>query len=58
MSVKDLEKLLKANLAHEMTPQQREAQRRSFAYGTAKAANSAVTRETVDSAADASHTGS
>jgi hypothetical protein len=34
-----------------MTPQQNEAQRRSFAYGTANIENEDVTRETVREAA-------
>jgi hypothetical protein len=44
----DLAKLLTANLAREMTPEQKEAQRRSFVYGTTKIENEAVTRDTVD----------
>lgn len=35
-----------------MTPAEREAQRRSFAYGNTKLANEAVTRELIDRAAD------
>lgn len=35
-----------------MNPEQAEAQRRSFAYGNAKAENDRVTREMVDRAAD------
>ncbi|MEO8843307.1 MAG: hypothetical protein ABI591_12755 [Kofleriaceae bacterium] len=53
MSTKDLEALLKANLSREMTPEQKEAQRRSFVYGTTKIENNAITRATVDSAANA-----
>jgi len=44
----DLAKLLTANLTREMTPAQKEAQRRSFVYGTTKIENEAVTRDTVD----------
>jgi len=51
MSTKDLEKLLKENLSREMTPEQKEAQRRSFVYGTTKIENNAITRATVDAAA-------
>ena len=35
------------------TPEQREAQRRSFAYGNSKIENDRITREMVDRAADA-----
>ena len=35
------------------TDEQREAQRRSFAYGNVKIENSRVTREMIDRAADA-----
>ena len=35
-----------------MSPEDAEAQRRSFAYGNAKAENDDVTREMVDRAAD------
>jgi hypothetical protein len=37
---------------HEMTPEEREAQRRSFAYGNAVIDNPNVTREMVDAAAE------
>lgn len=36
----------------QMTPQEKERQRRSFAYGNAKIENEHVTREMVDSAAE------
>jgi hypothetical protein len=49
----DLKELLTANLTREMTPEQKEAQRRSFAYGNTKIENASITRETVDKAADA-----
>ncbi len=51
MSTKDLAKLLTENLMREMTPEQKEAQRRSFVYGTTKIENEAITRETVNQAA-------
>jgi hypothetical protein len=47
-----LVKLLTANLTREMTPEQKEAQRRSFVYGNTKIENDAITRETVDRAAE------
>lgn len=37
--------------ANPMTPEQAEAQRRSFAYGNTNIENPLITRETVDSAA-------
>ena len=40
-----------------MTHEEREEQRRSFAYGNANLANEAVTREMVDDAADAEEKG-
>jgi hypothetical protein len=46
-----LEELLKAGRAVEMTDTDREAQRRSFAYGNTKIENDLITRETVDKAA-------
>jgi hypothetical protein len=52
MSTTDLAKLLAANLNREMTPEQKEAQRRSFVYGNTKIENDAITRDTVDKAAD------
>lgn len=52
MSTKELEELLKANLSREMTPAQKEAQRRSFVYGTTKIDNNAITRSTVDNIAN------
>jgi hypothetical protein len=50
----DLAKILEANLTREMTPAQKETQRRSFVYGNTKIDNDAVTRDTVDKAADSS----
>lgn len=52
MSTTDLAKLLAANLNREMTPEQKEAQRRSFVYGNTKIENDAITRDTVDKAAE------
>ena len=52
MSNTDLAKLLAANLTREMTPEQKEAQRRSFVYGNTKIENDAITRDTVDKAAE------
>lgn len=52
MSTNDLTKLLTASLAREMTPEQKEAQRRSFVYGNTKIENDAITRDTVDKAAE------
>ena len=46
-----LEDLVKAGRAVEMTETDREAQRRSFAYGNTKIENDLITRETVDKAA-------
>ncbi len=50
--MKDLAKLLLVARAHPMTPEQREAQRRSFAFGNASIENPRVTRELVDRVAD------
>ena len=47
-----LAKLLTANLTREMTPEQKEAQRRSFVYGNTKIENEAITRDTVNKAAE------
>jgi hypothetical protein len=44
--------LMVSLLGLEMAGEQREAQRRSFAYGNTNLSNRAVTRETVDQAAD------
>ncbi len=49
---KELEELLERSKAIVMTPEQREEQRRSFAYGNAKISNPNVTREMVDRAAE------
>lgn len=49
---KQLEKLLEAAKKVVPTPEEKEQQRRSFAYGNTKIENSRITREMVDSAAD------
>ena len=50
--LRELEELLTKVRDVRMTPEEREAQRRSFAYGNAKGSNPAVTREMVDRAAE------
>ncbi|MES2326890.1 MAG: hypothetical protein V4499_06115 [Pseudomonadota bacterium] len=47
-----LQKLIDASRNRQMTPEEQEAQRRSFAYGNAHIENERVTREMVDEAAD------
>ncbi len=47
-----LEKLIEAARQREMSSAEKEAQRRSFAYGNAHIENDRVTREMVDKAAD------
>jgi hypothetical protein len=49
---KRLQELLDAARTRVSTPQEREAQRRSFAYGNTKIENSRITRETVDREAE------
>jgi len=49
---KELEKLLEDARSVQMTPAQKEEQRRSFAYGNAKLENEFVTREMIDDAAE------
>jgi hypothetical protein len=49
---RELEKLLEKAKAGEMTAEEKEAQRRSFAYGNAKIENERITRETVDKEAE------
>ena len=51
MSDRNLKLLMDRARCIEMTPTDKEAQRRSFAYGNANIENSAVTREVVDKAA-------
>ncbi len=50
---KNLESLLDAARKVVPTPEEKEQQRRSFAYGNTKIENSRITREMVDTAADA-----
>ena len=47
-----LKVLLQRARSVEMTPQEKERQRRSFAYGNAKIENDHVTREMIDEAAE------
>jgi len=49
---KQLDTLIERAKRAEMTPEQCEEQRRSFAYGNTKFENDAITRETVDQAAE------
>ncbi len=51
MTQHDLNLLIERARHIEMTPREREQQRRSFAYGNANIENAAVTREVVDIAA-------
>lgn len=48
----ELQKLIDASRGTPMTEAQKEAQRRSFAYGNAHIENERVTREMVDAAAE------
>lgn len=48
MTAKDLEQLVEQARRVEMTPTQREAQRRSFVYGTTKLENKYITEEMVN----------
>jgi hypothetical protein len=50
---RQLENLLEAAKKVVMSPEEKEQQRRSFAYGNTKIENSRITREMVDEAADA-----
>ena len=52
MTQSDLEKLLEKARTVRATPADREAQRRSFAYGNTRAENDRITRKTIDDAAD------
>lgn len=47
-----LQKLIDASRGRSMSDAEKEAQRRSFAYGNAHIENDRVTREMVDEAAD------
>lgn len=49
---KSLERLIALADKVQMTPQERERQRRSFAYGSARIENDRVTPEMVDEAAE------
>lgn len=49
---KNLESLLEAARKVVLTPEEKEQQRRSFAYGNTKIENSRITREMVDHAAE------
>jgi hypothetical protein len=48
----DLQKLTELARAVEMTPQEREAQRQSFAYGSAFIENANITRDSIRRAAE------
>ncbi|MGH6696071.1 MULTISPECIES: hypothetical protein [unclassified Sphingopyxis] len=48
----DLQKLIDASRGRPMSDAEKEAQRRSFAYGNAHIENDRVTREMVDEAAE------
>ena len=50
--IENLKILLEAAKKVVPTPEEKEQQRRSFAYGNTKIENSRITREMVDSAAD------
>jgi hypothetical protein len=47
-----LEKLIDAARNREFAPEEREAQRRSFAYGNTNIENSRITRQTIDEQAE------
>ncbi len=47
-----LQRLIEIALRIDMTPQQRERQRRSFAYGSARIENERVTQQMVNEAAE------
>lgn len=49
---KDLEMLIEQAKQRKMTPEQREEQRRSFAYGNTKIENERITRKMIDEAAE------
>jgi len=48
----DLQNLLESAKEAVMTPEEKEQQRRSFAYGNCKIENPRITREMIDQAAD------
>jgi len=49
---RELKELLNAARQAELTPQEKEAQRRSFAYGNTKIENDRITRELIDKEAE------
>lgn len=49
---KDLEKLIRATKSVDFTAEDKEQQRRSFAYGNTKIENSRITRELIDEEAE------
>lgn len=53
MSATQLQKLLDAAKDLSVSPEQKEEQRRSFAFGNTNIENSRITRETVDEEAEA-----
>jgi hypothetical protein len=48
-----LEKLIESSREKSMSIEEKEAQRRSFAYGNANISNGLITRELIDNAAEA-----
>ena len=48
----ELEDLIEKSKSVRMTPEEREEQRRSFAYGNSKIGNDRITREIIDREAD------
>jgi hypothetical protein len=53
VSLSDLDELIQRAKSVKMTPEQEEAQRRSFAYGNTNIENENITRNTIDEAAEA-----
>ena len=52
MTCFNLQQLLEKAKQHKMTPEEQEAQRRSFAYGNVNLHDCTITREMIDEAAD------
>jgi hypothetical protein len=52
MSKNDLEYLIEEARKHQVSPEERDAQIRSFTYGNTHLENSSITREDVDKAVD------
>jgi hypothetical protein len=52
MTQPDLNDLIETSRKKKMSPKEKEAQRRSFAYGNANISNKLITRELIDDAAD------